>query len=72
LRKKNDLEVTDRIRLSLFGSAGVKAAVEANEDTLMSETLAVSWAWEERKGAWQIDCGQEPCAVFLQKVPTPD
>jgi isoleucyl-tRNA synthetase len=68
LRKEQDLEVTDRIELSLFGSGQVKQAIEANEDTLKSETLAVSWRWEKQEGAAEIDCGQETCFIFLKKV----
>jgi isoleucyl-tRNA synthetase len=68
LRKELDLEVTDRIELSLSGSEQVKRAVETNEDMLKSETLSVSWKWEKREGAAQIDCGREPCLVFLKKT----
>jgi len=68
LRKELDLEVTDRIELSLFGAEQVKRAVEANEDTLKSETLAVSWKWKKQEGAAEIDCGQETCCVSLKKV----
>jgi isoleucyl-tRNA synthetase len=68
LRKELNLEVTDRIELSLFGSEQVKRAVEANEDTLKSETLAVTWEWKEQEGAAEIDCGQESCFVSLSKA----
>jgi isoleucyl-tRNA synthetase len=71
LRKELDLEVTDRIELSLFGAEKVKRAVEENEDTLKSETLAVSWDWEKQQGAVEIDCGQELCFVSLKKVADP-
>jgi len=39
-----------------------------NEDMLTSETLAVSWKWEKREGAAEIDCGRESCLVFLKKT----
>ncbi|MBN2552282.1 MAG: isoleucine--tRNA ligase [Spirochaetales bacterium] len=68
LRKEMDLQVTDRIELALHGSQSVRQAVEANEDTLQSETLAVSWKWEKKEGAVEIDCGQEKCLVQLKKT----
>ncbi|UCF96405.1 MAG: isoleucine--tRNA ligase [Spirochaetaceae bacterium] len=67
LRKEMGLEVTDRIELSLFGPQAVKQAVEANQEFLKSETLAVSWRWLENEGAVEIDCGQEKCLVSLVK-----
>ena len=71
LRKERDLEVTDRIELSLLGKEQVKQAVESNEEMLKSETLAVSWNWEKREGAVEIDCGQESCLVSLEKADGP-
>jgi isoleucyl-tRNA synthetase len=71
LRKERDLEVTDRIDLSLYGEEQVKQAVESNEDMLKSETLAVSWNWEKRKDAVEIDCGRESCFVSLEKAADP-
>jgi hypothetical protein len=46
--------------------------VEANEDTLENETLAVSWRWEEKERAVKIDCGLESCFVALSKVAKAD
>jgi len=71
LRKELDLEVTDRIELALFGTEQVKRAVELNEDTLKSETLAVSWKWKKQEGAAEIDCGQETCFVSVKKAADP-
>ena len=71
LRKELDLEVTDRIALSLSGSQQIKQAVEANEDMLKGETLTVSWKWAKQGGAVQIECGKEPCFVSLKKVTKP-
>ena len=68
LRKEMNLEVTDRIELSLFGSEQARGAVQANEDMLKSETLAVSWKWGEQKEAVEIDCGRESCFVSLKKA----
>jgi isoleucyl-tRNA synthetase len=72
LRKERDLEVTDRIVLFLSGKEQVKRAVESNEEMLKSETLAVSWKWEKREGAVEIDCGQDSCFVSLEKADVSD
>ena len=71
LRKEMDLEVTDRIELFLFGAQRVKEAVEANEESLKYDTLAVSWQWKKHDRAVEIDCGQEKCLVYLKKTSGP-
>jgi len=71
LRKEMDLEVTDRIELFLFGSQGIREAVEANEESLKYDTLAVSWQWKKHDRAAAIDCGQEKCLVYLKKTSGP-
>jgi len=71
LRKEMDLEVTDRIELFLAGSQGVREAVEANEESLKYETLAVSWQWKKHDRAVEIDCGQEKCFIYLEKTSGP-
>jgi isoleucyl-tRNA synthetase len=71
LRKEMDLEVSDRIELFLFGSQAVKEAVEANEESLKYETLAVSWQWKKHDDAVGIDCGQEKCLIYLKKTSGP-
>jgi len=67
LRKEKGLEVTDRISLSLSGSDSLRQAVERFEDHLMAETLAVSWDWRKADGAVAVRCGDERCAVALEK-----
>ena len=68
LRKDRGLAVTDRIELSLVGSAAVRAAAENHRAHLLSETLASSWKWERAADATEIDCGDETCAVSLKKA----
>jgi isoleucyl-tRNA synthetase len=68
LRKDKGLEVTDRIELSLVGSAAVRAAAENYREHLLSETLASSWTWEKAGDATEIDCGDETIAVSLKKA----
>jgi isoleucyl-tRNA synthetase len=72
LRKEMNLEVTDRIELFLFGPQSVREAVEANEEHLRGETLAVAWRWQKRSGAVELDCGQERCQVSLRKAAGPE
>ncbi len=67
LRKEMNLEVTDRIELYLHGPQIVKLAVQSNEEHLLGETLAVSWAWQKHDGAVELECGQERCLTYLKK-----
>lgn len=68
LRKDSGLEVTDRIKLYLHGSESLKRAVENFQDHLKGETLAVSWKWEKPDGATEVECGEERCYIYLEKV----
>jgi isoleucyl-tRNA synthetase len=68
LRKDRGLDVTDRIELSLAGPEAVRAAAEHHRAHLLSETLAVSWAWQKAPDAVEIQCGEETCAVSLKKA----
>ena len=43
-RKQAGLDVSDRISLGISGSAGVKKALLAHRDYVMTETLATDWA----------------------------
>ena len=67
-RVRDGLAVTDRIRLYLLGSEELQKAVSAFEDHLSSETLAVSWNWEEREESTEVECGEEKARVALEKV----
>ena len=68
MRKDRGLEVTDRIRLALYGPEEVRKAVESFEDHLLSETLAVDYEWNEPQEPVQVECGDDTCAVELSKV----
>ncbi|MBN2657841.1 MAG: isoleucine--tRNA ligase [Spirochaetales bacterium] len=67
LRKESNLDVTDRISLSIDGSEAVKIAVEAFEEHLMQETLTSKWAWEKKDNAIEAACGEETCLISLVK-----
>jgi isoleucyl-tRNA synthetase len=41
LRKTADLDVADRIKVSVVATAGLKEAIQANRDYVTAETLAV-------------------------------
>jgi isoleucyl-tRNA synthetase len=43
-RKQAGLEVSDRIRLGITGSAGIERALANHRDYVMAETLATDWA----------------------------
>ena len=68
LRKDTDLDVTDRINLSLYGSDVVKGSVEDFEDYLMQETLTSSWSWEEPAGGIEAAAGDETVKIGLVKA----
>ncbi len=68
MRKEADLDVTDRIRLLLYGEEDLKTAVTSFEDYLLSETLAVNWEWEKPDAGHEVECGEENCFVSLEKA----
>ncbi len=68
MRKDRDLDVSDRIILSLYGSDGVKAAVESFQDYLLAETLTNKWNWVESEDAVKAECGDEECLISLKKA----
>jgi hypothetical protein len=63
-----NLNVTDRIRISIHGADPVKSSCENFWDHLASETLAVSWKWESAKDGIEIECGDEKCVIAIVKV----
>ena len=68
LRKEKGLEVTDRIKLFMHGSDGLKQAVENFEEHLISEILAVSWEWSKKEDSQEAQCGEEKCFISLIKI----
>ncbi|MBN2625329.1 MAG: isoleucine--tRNA ligase [Spirochaetales bacterium] len=68
LRKDTDLDVTDRINLTLFGSDGVKDALEDFEDYLMQETLTAAWNWQEPVNPTEASAGEETVKIGLVKA----
>jgi isoleucyl-tRNA synthetase len=68
LRKDRELDVTDRIVLYLHGSDAVRTAIESFQDHLTEETLAVRWEWKHTDAAVEVECGDETCAIDLEKT----
>jgi isoleucyl-tRNA synthetase len=67
-RKDMDLAVTDRIRLSLFGSPRLKEAWETFAGYVAEETLAGTVTWEKVEGQAGIEAGDETWLVKIEKV----
>jgi len=67
LRKEKDLDVTDRIVLSITGSDFLKSAVESFQDYLKSETLTSRWVWETAEDMVTVISDDETCEIALEK-----
>jgi isoleucyl-tRNA synthetase len=79
LRKEVGLEITDRINLYLEPSAKLLSAVKANQDFVMTETLALSVRFElnghnglngQTGSARDEDINGESCKIALEKSPS--
>ena len=59
LRKDADLEITDRIHLTVHADDNIRRALEANLDYIRTETLAddVRWIEEEAGEPLQLEDG---------------
>ena len=59
LRKDADLEITDRILLTVYADDNIRRALEANLDYIRTETLAddVRWTEEEAGEPLQLEDG---------------
>ncbi|MDR0475953.1 MAG: isoleucine--tRNA ligase, partial [Treponema sp.] len=67
LRKESGLEVTDRIKLKLYGSPRLKQAWEAFSSFAAAETLASEMSWEETENMSEIEAGDEAWKVKIEK-----
>jgi isoleucyl-tRNA synthetase len=68
LRKVKGFEVTDRIKLTLSGSAVLKKAWDNFSAFAISEILATETVWAEVKNMEEIEAGEEKWLVHIQKV----
>lgn len=69
LRKETGLEVTDRISLSVTGSAVLKKAFDSFTDYIASETLANNTQWSDNQisNATEIEAGEEIWSAVIAK-----
>ena len=68
LRKEMGLEVTDRIKLSVYGPDRLKAAWEAFADYAAQEILAREVIWEKTEDAAELEAGEEKWLVKIAKA----
>ncbi len=66
LRKDQDLEVADRIALSVSADPELLAAVEAHRETIAAETLAAKL--EATAGTGEVDINGHLCSLRLAKA----
>jgi isoleucyl-tRNA synthetase len=67
LRKEKELNVTDRIVLTLDGADAVKSAVEHYNDYLVAETLTDKVEWKTINDTNEYECGDYKCRIELKK-----
>ncbi len=68
LRKDSGLAVTDRIRLTVFGSDDLRRAFDAFGDFVSGETLAVELRWAAVAGQLDIEAGDDSWKAALEKA----
>lgn len=66
LRKQNDFEMMDNIRIFISADDAVKIAVEAHKDYIMTETLAVELA--EKAGLTEYDLNGHKTGIDVEKI----
>jgi isoleucyl-tRNA synthetase len=68
LRKESGLDVSDRIKLSVYGSGKLKEAYDSFTDYIAGETLAASIEWAPAPNQSEIEAGGENWLAGLEKV----
>jgi isoleucyl-tRNA synthetase len=68
IRKEAGFDVSDRIRLGVSGSAGLKAAFDLFHDFIAEETLASVLTWSDTAAGVPVDCSGEEARVEIVKV----
>lgn len=68
LRKETGLEVSDRIRMYLYGSERLKKAWEHFADLISSETLAVLLEWQEKPGMIELEADDDKWLISIEKA----
>lgn len=66
LRKEKDLDVADRIALTISADSELLAAIEAHRETIAAETLATKL--DAVSGAGEVDINGHRCAIDLDRA----
>jgi isoleucyl-tRNA synthetase len=69
-RKEMGMEVTDRIRLTVYGSDTLKEAWDKLGGSVAEETLAIETAWAQLEGQIPIEAGEGSWLVKIEKIGT--
>jgi len=68
LRKERDMDVTDRIIVSINGDEAVRKSVEEFKEHIMNETLSVEIRMETAEQAVTAQCGDASCSISIRKA----
>ncbi|MBD3316495.1 MAG: class I tRNA ligase family protein, partial [Chitinivibrionales bacterium] len=68
LRKKRELDVTDRISIVCACDDTLKRALETHVGYVRSETLATDVLWQEREGAESVDINGLPARIQIERI----
>ncbi len=68
MRKNNDYEMMDHIRISYTGTDTLRQALEKHEDFIKEETLAEELKFEEREGMKEEKLNGEPAKLFVERI----
>jgi isoleucyl-tRNA synthetase len=70
LRKEKDLDVADRIALTIQADADLLAAIEAHQHTIIAETLVAARSLEYSigPGTGDIDINGHPCSIDIRRA----
>jgi isoleucyl-tRNA synthetase len=66
-RKEMGLQVTDRVRLTVFGSEKLKKAWDSLGASVAEETLASQTLWAKTEGQIPLEAGEEAWMVKIEK-----
>jgi len=67
-RKETGLQVTDRIKLTVFGSDKLKNAWDSLGASVAEETLAIQTLWAKAEGQIPLEAGDETWMVKIEKA----
>jgi isoleucyl-tRNA synthetase len=67
-RKEMGFSVTDRIKLTVYGSDKLKEAWDSLSDTAAAETLAIETAWAQVEGQIAMEAGEDSWLVKIERI----